>query len=471
MFSSKLEDKHWLAVAIRFITDAALFTISFLLAIKIRFAGEFALDYSKYLYGIIISSILLSSLIYISGYYSAPHKKSSQLDRAITIFFLHVISTSVMTMIYHLTLITVMGRGVFLIGSFISYLSIWIHNYILYQWYKKEDKAAIIISSAEGETDLRNLLKNNEHTIEITGIITHNDYQPLIDYPILGVAENIIQITDNNQLDRIITTNRNISDSTLYKDFCKLRYMGIAVVPEISIYEEFYQFCPITKITAEWLLNASTAPKLFYIQKLKRAFDIFISLTGLIILSPLFIIAFLLVKITSKGPALYSQKRLGKFGKEFNVIKFRTMKIDAEKDGVQWSKKNDPRVTFVGNFFRKYRIDEIPQLINILKGEMSFVGPRPERPEFYTILNEEIPFFRERILIHPGLTGWAQVNYPYGNNIQDAMRKLEYDLYYLKHLNIFFDIFIILDTFRIIINGGNINPVELFMEEYENKAE
>jgi len=468
MFSSKLEDKHWLAVTIRFITDAALFTLSFIFAIEIRFSGNFTPEYMKYIYGIILSSFLLSSLIYISGYYSAPHKKSSQLDRAITIFFLHVISTSVMTMIYHLTLISVMGRGVFLIGSFISYFSILIHNYILYTWYKKEDKAAIIISCSEGEIDLKNLLKNNEHTIEIAGIITHNDYQPGIEYPVLGSSKDIIKITENHKLDRIITTNRNISDSSLYKNFCKLRYMGIAVVPEISIYEEFYQFCPITKITAEWLLNASASPKLFYIQKLKRGFDIFIALTGIIILSPLFATAFLLVKITSKGPAIYSQKRLGKFGKEFNVIKFRTMKIDAEKDGVQWSKKDDPRVTFIGSFFRKYRIDEIPQLINILKGEMSFVGPRPERPEFYMMLDKEIPFFRERILIHPGLTGWAQVNYPYGNNIQDAMRKLEYDLYYLKHLNIFFDIFIILDTFRIIINGGNINPVELFMDTYEN---
>ena len=137
------------------------------------------------------------------------------------------------------------------------------------------------------------------------------------------------------------------------------------------------------------------------------------------------------------------------------------MRVDAEKDGAAWSTQGDPRVTFLGRIFRKYRIDEIPQFFNILRGEMSFVGPRPERPEFTEDLSETIPFFLERLLVQPGLTGWAQVNYPYGETVEDARRKLEYDLYYIKQMSTFLDIFILLDTFRIIITGGSRKPPKL----------
>jgi lipopolysaccharide/colanic/teichoic acid biosynthesis glycosyltransferase len=150
----------------------------------------------------------------------------------------------------------------------------------------------------------------------------------------------------------------------------------------------------------------------------------------------------------------YRQVRCGRFGKEFSMLKLRTMRVDAEKDGAVWATAGDKRTTPVGGFLRKYRIDEIPQLINVLRGEMSLVGPRPERPEFVEQLAEKIPFYRERLMIQPGITGWAQVNYPYGASVEDTRRKLEYDLYYMKHMSLFLDLFILLDTVRTILAGG-----------------
>jgi lipopolysaccharide/colanic/teichoic acid biosynthesis glycosyltransferase len=162
-----------------------------------------------------------------------------------------------------------------------------------------------------------------------------------------------------------------------------------------------------------------------------------------------------LVRLTSQGPIFYRQVRSGRYGKDFEVLKLRTMRVDAEAHGAQWaSGRKDSRLTPVGGLLRTFRIDEIPQLWNILQGDMSFVGPRPERPEFVETLSAEIPFFEERLLVQPGLTGWAQVCYPYGASVDDARRKLEYDLYYMKHMSLMLDLFILLDTVRTVVRGG-----------------
>ena len=180
----------------------------------------------------------------------------------------------------------------------------------------------------------------------------------------------------------------------------------------------------------------------------KRFFDIIESLTLLILLFPTFLFA-LLQKLESKGPVFYKQKRIGYRGKEFNLIKFRTMVDNAEKYGFCFAKENDRRITRIGGIMRKYHIDEVPQLINILKGELNLIGPRPERKEFMEILEKEIPFYKKRLEVRPGLTGWSQVNFRYaGARIEDHLRKLEYDLFYIKNKSILLDALIILKTVK-----------------------
>jgi len=160
-----------------------------------------------------------------------------------------------------------------------------------------------------------------------------------------------------------------------------------------------------------------------------------------------------LIKLESPGPVLYKQERVGKNGRTFVLTKFRSMKINAEQDGPVWASKGDPRTTRVGRIIRKTRVDEIPQFWNILKGEMSFVGPRPERPHFVSQLAEEIPFYEQRHLIAPGLTGWAQIKYPYGASIEDARQKLQYDLFYIKNQSLILDAIIMFETIKIILFG------------------
>jgi exopolysaccharide biosynthesis polyprenyl glycosylphosphotransferase len=187
---------------------------------------------------------------------------------------------------------------------------------------------------------------------------------------------------------------------------------------------------------------------------LKRAFDLLLATTGFIIAAPLTLLTALAVYLDSDGPILYCQERAGEHGRTFTVYKFRSMRVDAEKGGDPvWAKDNDDRVTRVGRFIRKTRLDELPQLWNVIRGDMSFVGPRPERPFFVEQLAREIPYYQQRHAVKPGLTGWAQVKYQYGSSVEDAMEKLRYDLYYIKHLSIALDLSIVFDTVKVILFG------------------
>jgi len=184
----------------------------------------------------------------------------------------------------------------------------------------------------------------------------------------------------------------------------------------------------------------------------KRLFDIAVSLLLLVLASPVMLLFAILIKLESKGPAFYRQKRVGLYGEEFDVIKLRSMRQDAEVAGVAvWAQENDPRVTRIGRFIRMVRIDEIPQVWVVLKGKMSFVGPRPERMQFVTDLAQQLPFYAERHMVKPGITGWAQINYPYGASLEDARNKLEYDLYYAKNYTPFLDLLILLQTVRVLL--------------------
>ncbi len=232
---------------------------------------------------------------------------------------------------------------------------------------------------------------------------------------------------------------------------CKLS--GIQIMDQLTFFEQVRGYVNLDSVKADWIIFAEGFKGGSIIERaLKRLMDILTSVGFLVITSPIFLICALLVKLTSKGPILYRQERVGLNGETFEVLKFTSMRIDAEQDGKpQFAAENDPRTTPIGGFLRRTRADEIPQAINVLKGDMSFVGPRPERPYFVEQLTEKVPFYRERHCLKPGITGWAQIRYPYGASFEDSRRKLEYDLYYVKNYSIFLDVLIILQTLRVVL--------------------
>jgi exopolysaccharide biosynthesis polyprenyl glycosylphosphotransferase len=219
-----------------------------------------------------------------------------------------------------------------------------------------------------------------------------------------------------------------------------------------TVYEEFTGKIALENLRPSWLIFSEGFRKTRVLLATKRAVDITGALAGLLLASPLLAITAALVKLTSPGPALYHQKRVGLHGREFTVHKFRSMRQDAEAGtGAVWATAGDARVTAVGKFIRRTRLDEIPQLWNVLIGDMSMVGPRPERPEFVGQLTDQIPFYGLRHSVRPGVTGWAQVRYTYGASVEDAMEKLQFDLFYIKHMTIAFDLFVLLSTVKTVI--------------------
>lgn len=221
-----------------------------------------------------------------------------------------------------------------------------------------------------------------------------------------------------------------------------------------SFVEKFTGRIPVNTIGQVWFLENVKENQKIVFELIKRVIDIIASLILLILSLPFLPLLYVMVKLNSPGPFLFIQQRIGKNGKKFMAVKIRTMNRNAENNGPQWAVKNDPRVTRSGRLMRKTRIDEIPQLINVLRGEMSFIGPRPERPEFIEKLEKKIPYYNERLLTKPGLTGWAQINFPYGSSEKDALEKLQYDLYYIKNRSLILDISIILKTIKTVLSGG-----------------
>ncbi len=233
---------------------------------------------------------------------------------------------------------------------------------------------------------------------------------------------------------------------------CKLAG-GVDVVDSVSFYEQMTGKLLIENIQPSWFIYSNGFRVTPFMRAYKRLFDILLSGVGIILALPLWPLVALAVKLDSPGPVLFKQVRVGERNRHFNVLKFRTMCNDAEKNGAQYATENDPRITRVGGFLRKSRLDEIPQLFNVLRGDMSFVGPRPERPEFVERLSEKIPYYAKRHYMKPGVTGWAQVCYPYGASDKDSLEKLRYDLYYIKNYSLMLDFLIILETVKVVLYG------------------
>lgn len=274
------------------------------------------------------------------------------------------------------------------------------------------------------------------HRLDCDAVDTHHD----------DPVSHIDDVCRANDIREIVIHSDEFKDATVLRAALGSLRKGRRVTDAVTFYEKSLHRVPVDEISAEWFLFADLQLYRHEQATLKRIFDVCIATIGLLVSLVLTPFIALAIKLDSPGPILYSQDRIGLKGKVFRLQKFRTMTTNAEGGGILWSFKGDNRVTRVGRLLRRTRLDELPQFWNILRGQMSMVGPRPERPEFVAQLAETIPFYDQRHLIMPGLTGWAQINYRYGSCTEDAKRKLEYDLYYMKHMSLELDLLILLRT-------------------------
>lgn len=312
-------------------------------------------------------------------------------------------------------------------------------------------KPRILLVGTDSTGKVRQTISESLTDAEIVGYVGACDNDK--ETPYLGTPIQVQEIAKAQNVTMIVLQPDAPIDEDIAAELLHAKLRGQMIVDVRSFCEHMVYRLPVSQISSEWLLteegfSLNTRGSL---RRLKRAFDLFCTLGLLICTSPIMVLTAVAIRIESPGPIIYKQRRVGLFGKDFTVYKFRSMRTDAEKNGAVWAMKSDPRVTKIGRIIRKTRIDELPQLWNVLNGEMSLIGPRPERPEFVKDLEKEIPFYSLRHAVKPGVTGWAQVCYPYGSSVEDSRRKLEYDLYYAKNMSILLDIRIILKTIGVVL--------------------
>jgi len=268
----------------------------------------------------------------------------------------------------------------------------------------------------------------------------------------LGSASDILAVYEKLRPERLVVGLDERRGQMPVQQLLQLRLKGVPVEDAASLYEHVMWRVPVDALRPSQLIFSGTLGPNPRKLALQRAYSFLMALVGVVLTLPLMALIALAVRLSSPGPVIYRQRRVGQGGRVFELLKFRSMYQDAEaRSGAVWASENDPRVTPVGRVLRKLRLDELPQFFNVLKGEMSIVGPRPERPEFVQVLREQIPFYDQRHTIPPGITGWAQINHKYGDTLQDTITKLEYDLYYLKHLGLSLDMYIVFNTLKVML--------------------
>jgi sugar transferase (PEP-CTERM system associated) len=354
----------------------------------------------------------------------------------------------------------VIGRGVFMIAAVLVMLFV-VGWRVTFEWMSghigPRERLLLIGTSGAALTLARELFaRRHELGVEISGFVDPDPAKvgtPLINPGVIGTIEDIPSIVRARAIDRVVVSLNDARGKLPMDKLLDMKLDGVRFDHLASVYEEYTGKIAVENLRPSWLIFSRGFEKSRALAAGKRLLDLLASAAGLLLATPLMGLVALAIKATSPGAVFYHQRRVGQHGRIFTVHKFRSMRNDAEAGtGPVWaSKSGDPRVTGIGYFLRRSRIDELPQLWNVLKGDMSFVGPRPERPEFVQDLTREIPFYGQRHVVRPGVTGWAQVKYTYGASTEDALEKLQYDLFYIKHMSIALDLFIMLLTVKTVV--------------------
>jgi len=385
--------------------------------------------------------IIVSALIayYIANVYNVATNKYKLKDMTTVI----VINGILMTVTTFSKIFT-FYEGIILFGI-ITIFQIAFRYIVIMAVVEKE--RVVFVGENDYTEDLLESVKKDGQYVFVTSL-NNTDMKAL--------GKEILELYNTKKFDVLVDfTDKLLRDPKITEKLLQYKLEGLQYYNYLEFYETYENKLPISHLSPKWFLE-NTGFEIYHNNfnlKAKRLLDLLFALLIGIFAAPVIVLAAIIVKLESKGPVFFIQERIGEGNKKFNIVKFRSMTTDAEKDGPQWASKNDNRVTKFGKIMRATRIDELPQLWNVLRGEMSFVGPRPEREFFIQQLEKEIPYYNLRHTVKPGLTGWAQVMYPYGASVEDAYRKLQYDLYYIKHHSIPFDVKVLLKTVTIVIFG------------------
>ncbi|MCB1858287.1 MAG: TIGR03013 family PEP-CTERM/XrtA system glycosyltransferase [Gammaproteobacteria bacterium] len=409
---------------------------------------------SAVLYALLTSAAMIAMGLYQRGLHGA----AALLVRFGVSFFL---STTAMSLVFYSFPGMFVGRGVFGFAMLLSIAGLLLLRSVFFYFAGAEaqQQRVLVLGSGLNAARIDHLVETEPEQLgfSVVKYVRLEDGHNVIDESKqIKLTGSLLELVTSLEINEIVIAVDDRRKGLPVDDILDCKMSGIVIFDLLTFFEKETSRVSIDLLHPSWIYYSPGFNLGVMGKNGKRMMDIIASLIMIILFSPLWIAVTLASLIESRGrdPILYSQVRVGENGRHFRVYKFRSMRTDAEADGVaRWATTNDSRVTILGAFIRKTRLDEIPQLINVLKGDMSLVGPRPERPEFVLDLEKMIPYYRERHRVKPGLTGWAQLRYQYGSSLEDAKQKLQYDLYYVKNSNLFLDMVILLETVEVVLMG------------------
>ncbi|ADE16318.1 sugar transferase, PEP-CTERM system associated [Nitrosococcus halophilus Nc 4] len=440
--------------------EAAILLSSIWLAAFIRFTGDHQLVQENlglfWPKAVVYAAVVAMALIAAGLYRRRQRYGLLGIFNRLVVTML--VAGPVMAVIFYLVPELYLGRGILVLSIIISFLALLLsRSFFLYlMGLQGLQRRLLILGAGKRATSVSTLRRRSDRLgIDIVG------YVPLPDEAIQIPEERLVEVDSSLQeyvagegIDEIVVAADERRGRLPSDELLNCRMAGVEITDVLDFFEQTTGKLKIDVMYPSWLLFSVGFRRHFLRQVGKRIFDVTVSLVLLVFCSPLMLFAVVAIWSESGRPILYRQRRVGAKGKPFYIFKFRTMRQDAEADGkARWAASGDPRITRVGRWLRRTRIDELPQIFNILQGDMSFVGPRPERPEFVETLAEKLPYYGERHRVKPGLTGWAQICYPYGSTEKDAFEKLQYDLYYVKNYSLFLDLMILLQTVEVVVLG------------------
>ena len=445
----------WIAIG-----DFVIFFLALMAAVLWRVAPSEAFGYAKHRLTLFILFMVIFFICFtVADLYDLKRDFRRAQD------LLHVLAACaaamVLSALFFYSSMSYLGRGIFAVSGVLIFLCASLIRSLNTSLGSKkhwQKKVLIVGAGSAGRKLLETVNEYPNCGVNIVGFVDDDRSKVgknVCGKPVWGGCGELIGVARRLNADIVAVCITCHKSDALARNLIRCHYNHISVIDMPSIFEAITGKLPLDHITDEWLLHYAMSSDRGIYRKIKRLFDIVLSFVLLYVSSSVVLLATLLIKLDSKGELFYKQERVGMNFKKFHIIKFRTMVADAERDtGAVWASKGDRRITRVGKYLRKFRIDEIPQLMNVLMGDMSFVGPRPEREVFIRELEKDMPTYGHRLAVKPGITGWAQVMYPYAATKEESKEKLRYDLYYVKNMSILLDALIALKTVRTVLSCG-----------------
>ena len=414
-------------------------------------------DLPANLWKIVLVTLVCQLCLYYNDFYDLTVVHS---NRELVVRLLQAVGAAsiVLAAIYSVMPALMIGDGIFVSALFVFLIAIlgWRLAFNSVTGSLKLEERVLVVGTGESARKVaRQILDQHDFAYRVIGFIDDDASrigERIVNPGIIGTPADIERLIAEHQIDRIVVGLSDRRGKLPVAELLRAKMAGIRVEDATTTYERVTGKILIDDLRPSWLIFSDGFRVSRVARLMKRTIDLTLALALAVAALPLMLLAALLVLIDDGRPVLYCQERVGENGRTFVLSKFRSMRKDAERGGTPvWATDGDHRITRVGGFLRKTRLDELPQLWNVVRGDMSFVGPRPERPFFVAQLSQDIPFYQQRHAVKPGLTGWAQVKYRYGSSLEDAMEKLRYDLYYIKHLSVFFDLTIVFDTVKVVL--------------------